>query len=523
MIQTILIVIASIFTLVVVLCGFGIGAKRKAAAQLVKTCCVLISIVGAFLLAGFLLSRVGNEELSALLTQINPSVANDLIANPDALSAVRSLICMIAMPILFLLCWMLTGLVMLIPYHLIVGLGRLKGRGGAGSRIFGSLLGAVTGFLVILCIAVPFAGYTATVRTVVDAVADEQSLVQNTEELEKVRTQVDELADNPVTKTVNTLGGGFFRLLTTTDLEGEQVCLSDELSVWMVAYQDVCDLSKAFSDTQLDLLSLDSSALDTLAQDVAPSATLRILVSSIVSDAGTAWQNGEPYLGLSIEAPAGYENTYDAVISILANTTKDTISDDIHSIAKAIRAAQNLQKFTDSTLTPSDFVRPPKKESAQMIEDVLVNIDETNAPILEAAMTDLVESFLPTENAQYGEAATQFVSGILVTLAQSDMSADERLGEAEILTDLLITLTDTPNAPTQAIIDAVLQSDVISAVLTDQHYDEETGSWTDDPFGVADQLSASDKSEALAILSENYTEENAALIEGIIEMFRLNG
>ncbi|MGN1235523.1 MAG: hypothetical protein ACI4U2_06050, partial [Christensenellaceae bacterium] len=281
--------------------------------------------------------------------------------------------------------------------------------------------------------------------------------------------------------------------------------------------------SDAFSDTQLDLLSVDSSALDAIAQDVAPSATLRILISSVVSDAGTAWQNGETYLGLSIQAPAGYENTYDAVVSILANTTKDTIADDIRSIAKAIRAAQNLQKFTDSTLTPSDLIRPPKKESAQMIEDVLVNIDETNAPILEAAMTDLVESFLPTDNAQYGETATQLVSGILVTLAQSDMEADERLAEAEILTDLLITLTDTPNAPTQAIIDAVLQSDVISSVLTEQHYDEETDSWTDDPFGVADQLSESDKSEALAILSENYTEENAALIEGIIEMFRLNG
>ena len=256
------------------------------------------------------------------------------------------------------------------------------------NKAIGALFGAACGFVLAVVYLLPF---TSAFGLLADAI--ESGAVQAIEEgtQQQILTEEDEKAVSDIVSTpvitIARQGGGdlIFSLLSTSQLDGEQVVLKQEIdNIYEIA-------SAVVPLTQKDLAEFGDDEIAVLQEQLPGvferSTFLRVLGAEAISGLSKAWLNNEAYLG--IEKPE-VENTVNivlvAALDMFKDTTKDTIVSDVRGLTPAINAAMAITKLenggelTDVISVIADCAESPELKSLIMTAGVGILADSLGLP-----------------------------------------------------------------------------------------------------------------------------------------------
>ena len=303
-------------------------------------------------------------------------------------------------PLIFLIVYSLISLVLKLPKAIIARTVFGKNSGETyhgGSRIFGAAVGLVAKVLSFVVTVVPIIGYVVLVSntmldvgeastkeipssiTIVETMSSNESSddleqepeIQPAQTMEESISSMGEsclqarndyitpIAENPIFKVVYTCGGEwFFKSLSSANVEGEKVSLTDEINVLSGVYAEMVTLLKVPS---AEYGEVQMTAIDNMAEILGNAKVAPTIISGFLSYSSNAWLNGEKVFGAEkVIVGDYYEPTLDKILTICSQTTNDTIKEDLHTIGNVVNICIEQGAFVEiSNGTPINI---PKNE-----------------------------------------------------------------------------------------------------------------------------------------------------------------
>ena len=375
----------------------------------------------------------------------------DFSSDTNLVGMILSLPAIILSPFIFMILYLVIGVILKIPKMIIARSIFGKNTGETyhgGSRIVGAVVGGVVRVLSLAIFLIPLIGYiNLTNDTLIDISQPNGSeIVEEVEPLEaegeadnetaktldEISTTCGELqsayiapiADNFALKAIHACGGNWvFKTLSSAKVEKHKISLTTEIDVLVSVYNEAKPLIttpiEQFDDPQATAIKNITNTLDNAI--ILPSIT-----SGIISHVSSAGLEGEEVFGYAkINVGEYYEPTLDEILSLFAETTEATIKQDIHTVGnlvticieedffkevlgggEALNVAKN-EEFLGKVFAEiykNDTTRPLVENMINALKNYIYRVynevNETNIPLPEQLVMDNI-----TEQNMYDEGA----------------------------------------------------------------------------------------------------------------------
>ena len=225
------------------------------------------------------------------------------------------------------------------------------------------------------------------------------------------------------------------------------------------------------------------------------------IIATIVARAGTKWYNSEPFLGINIkeQLPAEYKNSFDAVLTILKDTTEDTVVGDLNNFADCIASVVNTYRYfkelSSGTANLGDM--------ADALSDALSTVTDENKDVIAEVMNDAINNIVDDE--ETAEVISGIVTNALDRIAEENANSDGGVSEevrnyAEAVNSIVNYVTGENDEQVTAddIIETVTNSNTLSGVIIDYTETE----------GAATIPATDEQKEAISSAIDGYEESN---------------
>ncbi len=288
--------LVGLLALVGALKGLSRGIKR----QSVRTVSIILSIVLSFvvvkILYGVVLGFFDCASMAELFTKLDElglaldAETKDSLANFDPILVEYILAIPLALlvgPIVFIPVFIIVSAIMLIVHAIVCGVvGFRKKENTKATRLLGMALGFVQGVLVSIVLLVPILGLASTVSGAVDTIrANENKSEADVELINMYDTDLKDIVENPMVKTLGKLGGNLmYKMLATVKVEDNKVKMVDQIDTVLVVYGELDTLS---SLEFTNLTPEQQASITALIDVVGDSNYFAPLLSKLVSSVAT--------------------------------------------------------------------------------------------------------------------------------------------------------------------------------------------------------------------------------------------
>lgn len=328
-------VILILFVLTSVLKGLSKGFIHTA----VKTVFIFVSGLLALFISvplGKTIARVLVSKLTSIISGMWSGYDELVAASPSIEGLITGIPAVIISVILYVVLFLVLSLIMLIPARLI--------RKHVFERFLpnfpklrwaGALCGVIAGLASFVFIMAPLTGTLAMVGDAASIVTVAAGKKED-KKIDVYEDVIEPVTDNFFVKLTSNLGGrAIYNHLTSFDVNGEKVSVSNEFSVLGDVFSAIKPIlgGKSESWTREDIDAIGSAA-DRLSDSELVSGVL----ADILSAAGNKWSEDEAFLGLKVPS-VGNESTGDFLKEFLVSfksTTKETVGEDIGTLADVL-------------------------------------------------------------------------------------------------------------------------------------------------------------------------------------------
>ena len=487
--------------------GIALGVRRRTVLQASKFGLIVVSAVAAFFLAWLLGHMLGKSVYEAVGEDFIAQEFPEIVDDASVAEMMKALFCLLCAGLVFLPCWCVVGLLTLVPY-LFIKRAYCKRAGGrprefVGSGILGGFLGAVTGLFVFIVAVAPFVGCFNTAKLVLGTTKEDR-FVDSKEVIER-------LDDTVLSRAVKAVGGKLvYDGLTAGKVDGEWVILDNELDA-IHELQVIADNMTTDEEGEATDPALFGGYADTI--EVSPSG--RIVAAVVLRNAATEWRAGNSYLGIKMsdligghEGNLAVSSAEGALLDQFDAITKDNVVEVVRDTENMLRAVQSMLDYFDGIGENGDAVAE--------LESALENFDDTSCRVLSGGIRAALEQGVPNETRI--ESCSDLLENVFLRLAQSmPQGADE--AQMRVVCELVRSIYED-ELTVKSLVSAMLDSEVV-AEATEELYCV-AGTWREDPFDMADFVSASEESEVRAMLADRLTPQNAWFVAGVMTIFGLN-
>lgn len=306
-----------------------------------------------------------------------------------------------------------------------------------------------------------------------------------------------------------------YDLFRTTTVE----TLGDDLKLFAGAVEVVGDVATQFNGlTAMDfsnISALDTTPIHNIVSIIgeANNHLVNDIVASLLSDAGTKWLAGEEFMGLNIKSslPAEYADALDSALELLANTTDETLVDNLNTFASAIESIKNTYIYVQSLTTAGATL----EDMQSNLEDIFNSLTPEAAEIVSSAITGDMLTGLGLDS-DTADTVADLVSGVIEGVAE--LTPEQKAAEAAAMNNIMtyVTSGSAESATPSEIISTVLDSSIISEQII--NVAEEAGA----SFGVGAAQSEAINNAIAAYEADHLGEmsdQQQAVLDAIRSMF----
>lgn len=345
-ISTVLIAYAAVFVLFGALLGFKRGAAKSGLRLLTVAVAAVLSFFVARYVGDYVLGALDGNSLDSVLSSFNIDIssmsdeAQEIITSldPSVVSHIVAIpLFLLIVPVIFVVLFFVAKLVLWIVFAILAAiLGMSKKHKGFGSRLVGTLLGAVQGAAIVVITLLPLAGIISLAGEVKAPLT-----VDNVDEASKDGINefydnlfIDELSEHPVFKAVSTCCGDIvYRSLSKVELDNTDYYMKDlaikaaQISADIMSLSDMDAAHPEYKRDDISALIDHATKVDSSNQDAKYTAVL--LSSAISSFAKVAEDNIDEMMPM--EEP--YRTFVVDTLRIFETSNQDNINADLKTIA----------------------------------------------------------------------------------------------------------------------------------------------------------------------------------------------
>ncbi len=381
-------IIITVFFIFSVILGVIYGLKRGIFKTLIRIVTLVLSVAISIIILTSAISSIeawiAGIPLSELVSAVSPDPLDAgtlaILESFDTQTAVNLLllvICVIAMPIVFVVLFYILKLISLILYAI---LSSVLGFGGkyksSMSRLLGAVAGAVQGAFLAIVVTVPVIGLLGMAEDAKEPLLADAPDETATVVSEFYETYLDEAIANPVYKLSRSLGGDFiFSTLTATSIEGERVVMRDEALKLATIYTDFSTMGEI---NWTSLTEDNKDVLITVLADIGDNRYVASTVAGVLRGIGTAVENEA--IVVTLEDPI--DDFATSLLTVFKDTTADTLEDDLSTF-------MNVYFILSDSAVLSHFSEGGEGESADDVEDLFTSKNEEGKNVIQQVIEEL--------------------------------------------------------------------------------------------------------------------------------------
>ena len=331
--------------------GFIRGFFKGTFRSLTDILFVIFSAAISVLASGTIAKTVTNaQEISTALDSVKASLGDQAMVDiinqvqgylatgegmSKTVSLVMALMTVIIIPIVFTVVYLIVGALLKIPKLLVPKTKNI------GLKLLGGAFGAIRYVLAVAIFLVPLVGFLNYACDTIDAIqeiqvadAEEGSGASGIKSNEYV-SMAYEIKDSGPVRAVYISGGKWlFKTLTTVDVEGTTVSLTDETQSIIGIYTSAKPLLTTplifYGDDQIE-------ALDSVVNRINDSQFLTSLLANVISTASSELvENGEIFGYAKPDLGETFNPLFDRLLKVLANTSRENLVGDIRTLTNVI-------------------------------------------------------------------------------------------------------------------------------------------------------------------------------------------
>ncbi len=337
--------------LIIAAIGFLIGMYKEAFRSLLDVVAVLLNaVISALISKGIakailspqklyemLISaneKLNNEAVAGWITKIEPYMKDgEFLAEADY-SYLLALPAVILAPIIFMLVFLVLGLVFKIV-KFILNRFLVPKIGNIGLKLIGGVLGAVRNVLAVAIFIVPIIGYATYSVNVIGMVQEADESVEIADQ-----AQLEGTIHTGAVGIINNFGGQWlFQNLSTVRVNNVMVSLTDETDNIISVYKKIMPLAGI---DMANFTNEETAKIDEAIDEIEKSEYLTALVTSIVSQTTTELYENNKLMGYELPY---YGETFDPVVKCVLRLMSTM---DSKGLVADLRTYSNVLKCTVS-------------------------------------------------------------------------------------------------------------------------------------------------------------------------------
>ncbi len=274
--------------------------------------------------------QINNEGLSSLIAQIEPYLCDGEFLSTVDLSYVLALPAVIIAPIIFMVVFLLIGLIFKIV-KLIIHKLLIPKTDNIGLKIVGGAIGAIKNVLAVAIFLVPIIGYA---NYALDTVAAVDESIEAPEVVSDVQEQSSEVLDKGVVGAIDKFGGNWlFKTLSTTKVHEIKVSLTDETVKIINIYDKIVPLMGIES---ANLTENETKMINEAIDEIEKSEYLTATVASVLSQVSKELYEHKELVVIKLP---DYGKTFNPVVETLLQVFSTT---DSYAIVKDLRTYSSI-------------------------------------------------------------------------------------------------------------------------------------------------------------------------------------
>lgn len=184
----------------------------------------------------------------------------------------------------------------------------------------------------------------------------------------------------------------------------------------------------------------------------------RNIIATLLSDAGAAWLNSEEFMGLNIkdQLPVGYKDSLDNTLTMLSETDKDKVCDDLNTFGDAIDSIKKTYIYVQALVTAETTM----DQLQENLADVLTSITPESVELVSGAINEQMFTDLGMSD-ETSAVISDTINNILSDV--SELTDEEKVAEAAALNDIItyVSSSSTTTAEPEALVESVLNSSIV--------------------------------------------------------------
>ena len=322
--------------------GALIGLSRGLAKQTVRSITIVLSVIISFVavsmlygtlsdyLDGMTMTDVVNKliELGVIPSNTDTALIEKLDVKTVELALALPLT-LVILPLLFVICFMVVSLLMLIIHAIICAICGFKSyKNNAITRLLGMVLGCVQGAVVAGILMLPIIGLSNVVadsRTVLMDKAPNEEFTASFNEV--YDDYAKELVENPAVEIYSSLGfNALYKGIATVEIDGQNEDLTEILNDVLIIATDVYELR----DANFERISAeDEATIRAIINKIDRSPYFSTMIAGIIKSASYAYTDGD--LGITVDEP--FDELIDSAVSIFHTSSPTNIGRDLTTLA----------------------------------------------------------------------------------------------------------------------------------------------------------------------------------------------
>lgn len=381
------------------LIGFILGCIKGLFKSLTDLIFVAVNIIISILVSTLIVKNVVNvENVSEYLPTIAVQVGldssivdeiNGYITSPElnstAVSLLMAFISVIIMPFMFMIFYLVFGLILFVPKIIISKFIAPKAK-GIGLRIGGGLAGLATSIVAIFVLFMPIVGYVNYASDTIDMIKTDGEKIEGIQEIE---TTLTEAKNTSVFKAVHAVGGRkLFDVLTTITVDDVTISLNHETKTAVDVYKE----TGHFIGVPLNEYGEEQvKSIERIEEIIVDADFVPAFLANAISYVAREWNAGNRVFGY--EKPVigtELQEALDHTLIVLADTTPTNFKQDVCTEAEIVKFAIEDGAFEALTSEDGDILYV--LENTNIISDILVSLhkNERTRPILPAITNGVV-------------------------------------------------------------------------------------------------------------------------------------
>ena len=385
--------VVGVIALVSALLGLSRGLYRQG----VRTVTIVVAAVLSFIAVGLFYSSLSAKldgmtvtDLINILVErgiVPADTDTSLIENLDMQTAELILalpLGLVVAPLLFVICFIVSGLILLILHIVICALcGFKSNRNNFLTRVLGLILGLFQGLAIAGLILMPLIGIGNMAKdtlAVLEEEAPEEELTKTCSEY--YYTYADEFVENPAIKMYSTLGiNALYEKIATVDVDDKtDTKLTAIAPDAALVAKDVFKLKGADMN---NLTAEDEEALNSILETIDNDPYLGEMLSGVLRATSSAYSNGD--IAFNIEDP--FSSIIAEAAKIFSTSSRENVTTDIKTITDVILILSRdgvLSSFNEGSDAMLDALTAKDADGNTTVNKVITTIrsNERTKPLV---------------------------------------------------------------------------------------------------------------------------------------------